>query len=141
MFSDVGGGGLASVLGVQSLSFFTKENWICAITRHHAGPNINILLTRNLPFESDFRQWSHPLVIPLHCLRAKSNKRRRDQFECDVTFCLNFVHSHARYRSCSIVCLRFQVVQIEQVDCKMSTKNVNYYKWKTFRDIFGQLRT
>ena len=28
-------------------NFFIKENWICAITRHHAEPN-NILLTRNL---------------------------------------------------------------------------------------------
>ena len=26
------------------------------------------------------------------------------------------------------VCLRFQVVQIKQVDCNMSTKNVNDYK-------------
>ena len=34
MLSDVGGGGLASVLDVQ------KENWICAMTRHHAEPNI-----------------------------------------------------------------------------------------------------
>ena len=35
-----------------------------------------------------------------------------------------FVRSHAR----SIVCLRFQVVQIKQIDCKMSTKYVNNYK-------------
>ena len=40
-----GAGGLASVLDVQSLFFF-KENWICAVTRHHAEPNINMLLTR-----------------------------------------------------------------------------------------------
>ena len=33
---------------------------ICAITRHHAEPNINILLTRNL-FGSDVRWWSHQL--------------------------------------------------------------------------------
>ena len=38
--------------------FFIKESWICAMTRHHAGSNINILLTRNLPFDSDVRQWS-----------------------------------------------------------------------------------
>ena len=36
--------------------FFIKENWICPMTRHHAEPNINILLTGNLPFDSDFRQ-------------------------------------------------------------------------------------
>ena len=35
--------------------FFIKENWICAVTRHHAEPNINILLTRNLPFDSAVR--------------------------------------------------------------------------------------
>ena len=88
MLSDVGGGRLASVMDVQSLSFFIKENWICATTRHHAEPNINILLTRNLPFDSDFRKWSHPSMIPLHCLWAKSNKRTLGQFESDVTwFC------------------------------------------------------
>ena len=27
-----------------------------------------ILLTRNLPFDSDARLWSHPFIIPLHCL-------------------------------------------------------------------------
>ena len=53
--------------------FFIKENWICAMTRHHAEPNINILLTRNVPFGSSVRQWSHPLMIPMCCLWAKSN--------------------------------------------------------------------
>ena len=52
------------------------------MTRHHAN---NILLTRNLHLDSDVRQWSHPLTILLHCLWAKSNYRRRGQFECDVT--------------------------------------------------------
>ena len=56
MLSDVGGGGLASVLDVQCLFFFIKVNWMCAMTKHHAGPNINMLLTRNLPFDSDIRQ-------------------------------------------------------------------------------------
>ena len=54
--------------------FFIKENWICAMTRHHAEPN-NVLLTINLTFDSDIRQWNHPLMTPLHCLRAKSNNR------------------------------------------------------------------
>ena len=49
-----GEGGLASAVDVQS--FFE--------------PNIEILLTRNLPFASDVRQLSHPLIIPLHCLWA-----------------------------------------------------------------------
>ena len=32
-------------------------------------------------------------------------------------------------------------MQIKQIDCKMSTKNVTNYKWKTFLDTFGQLHT
>ena len=49
-----GGGGLVSVLDV-SLFYFIKENWdFCLITKHQAEPDINILLTRNLPFESDY---------------------------------------------------------------------------------------
>ena len=58
---------------------------------------------------------------------------RRDS----VLFCFDFVCSHARWRCCFIVC--FQVGQIKQPDCKMSTKNVNNCKWKTFPDIFRQL--
>ena len=55
MLSTEGGEGLASVLNIKSLIFFVKENWICAITKHHPEPN-NILLTRNLPFDSDIRE-------------------------------------------------------------------------------------
>ena len=67
--------------------------------------------------------------MPLHCLWAKLNNETRGQLECDMTyFCFNFIHLHARCGCCSIVCLRFQVVQIKQVDCKVSTKNVNNYK-------------
>ena len=69
-------------------------------------------------------------MIILHCLWAKSNNRTRCQFEFDVTwfcFCFDFVRLHVR-GNCSIVCLRFQVVLIEQVDCKMSSENVNDYK-------------
>ena len=49
-----GGGavGLASVLDFQSLFVFIKGNWVCAMARHHVEPNINISLTRNLPFDS-----------------------------------------------------------------------------------------
>ena len=42
---------------------------------------------------------------------------------------------------CSRVRLRFHVVQIKQIDKKMSTKKMNNYKKKTFRDIFGQLHS
>ena len=38
-----------------------------------------------------------------------------------------------------VVCSRFQVIQMKQVDCKMSTKKL-FFK-KTFRDTFGQLHT
>ena len=58
-----------------------------------------------------------------------------------VNLNVTFVRSDARCDCYSIVSLRFQVVQIQQVDRKMSTKNVNNYKSKTFRDIFGQLHT
>ena len=56
------------------------------MTRHYAESNINILLTRNLPTDYCVRQWSHLLMIPLHCLWAKSNNRKHGQFECDDTW-------------------------------------------------------
>ena len=56
MLLDVGGWGLASVLDVQSLFFFIKDSWICDMTGHHVELNINMLLTRNLPFDSDVSQ-------------------------------------------------------------------------------------
>ena len=88
-YQTEGGGGLASVLDVQSLSFLLKKSGF--------GPWPDISLTRNLPFDSDASQWSHPLMVPLHCLWV----RTRGQFECDVTlffcccFCLtSFIHMH-----------------------------------------------
>ena len=45
MLSDVReGGGLASVLDVQSLFFFVKKNWIFAMTRHQISFNDTIVL-------------------------------------------------------------------------------------------------
>ena len=55
MLSDLDGGG-SKCTGRPIFSFFIKENWICAMTRNHAGPSIIILLTRDLPYESDVRQ-------------------------------------------------------------------------------------
>ena len=108
------------------------------MTRHHAN---NILLARNFHFDPDVRQWNHPLMISLHYLWTKSNNSTRGQFQYDVTlfflFLIDFVHSQARCGCCFIACLRFQVMQIKQVDCKMSTKE--YFFKKTFCDIFGQL--
>ena len=136
MLLDVGGWRVSECSRRPIFIFFIKENWICAMTRHYAEPNINILLTRNLPFDSYLRKWSHSL----HCLWAKSNNRMRGQFEYDVTwfcFCFDFVRSHARCGCCSIVCLRFQVVQIKQIDFKLSTLlclNV----WGVKLQIFGK---
>ena len=127
MWSDVGG--INKCFGRPIFIFFIKESWICDMTRHHAEPNINILLTINVPF-ADI-QWSHLLTMPLHCLWAKSNNRTHGQFEYDVIwffFFFYFGRLHERCDCCYIVCLRFQLAQIKQVNCKMSTKNVNNYK-------------
>ena len=114
MLFDVGRWGVSGCSGSSLFICFIKENCICAMTRHHTEPNINILLTKNLHFDYGIREWSHPLMMPLHCLWAKSNNRTRSQFECDVTFFyIDFVRSHARWGCCSIVCLRFQVVQVK----------------------------
>ena len=70
------------------------------------------IIERNLPVDSDFRQSSHPLMIPLHCLWAKSNIRTHGQFECEdawFCFCFDFVRSHARYRLERVVCLKLDI--------------------------------
>ena len=68
------------------------------------------------------------LSIPLNCLWAKSNNRTRGQFEVTwFWFWFDFARSRASYNCCSIACLRFQVVQLKQVDCKMSTKNITIF--------------
>ena len=111
-----------------------------AMTKHHAEPNVNILLTRNISFDSDVIRWSHPLTRPLYCLWANWNNKRLVNLKMTwlgLFFFFDFVCSQARYGCCSILCLRFQVVQIKKVDCKMGTKNVNNYKSNKFCDIFG----
>ena len=56
--------------GVTNPYFFVDENWICAMIRHHAEPNINILLTRNFPFDSDVSEaipsWHHAIFCGLN---------------------------------------------------------------------------
>ena len=47
-----GGGRGSKCSGRPILIFFIKENWM---NRHNAQPNINMLLTRNLPFDYDVR--------------------------------------------------------------------------------------
>ena len=89
------GWGVSKYSGRPIFIFLIKKNWICAMTRNQAGPNINILLTRNLPFDSDVRQWSHLLTIPLHCLT-------RGQFEFDMLG-FAFVLIAFVLRCCSII--------------------------------------
>ena len=48
----------------RPIFFFIKEKWLYTMTRHHAN---NILLARNLRFDSDVRDSSQLLMIPLHC--------------------------------------------------------------------------
>ena len=55
MLSDVGRGG-SEGSGRPIFIFFIKKNWICAMNRHHAKSNINVLLTRNLPIDSGVRE-------------------------------------------------------------------------------------
>ena len=72
-------------------------------TRHHTEPNVNILLARNIFFDPDVRQWSHPSMIPMHCLWAKANNRTCGQFECDVTWpgfvfvLISFIHIYSAF--------------------------------------------
>ena len=40
---DVGGWGVRECSRRPIFIFFIKENWICAMTRHHAEQNINIV--------------------------------------------------------------------------------------------------
>ena len=56
MLLNVGGGGGGSKCSGCPALFYKKENWIFMMTRHHAEPNINLLLTRNLTFDFDVRQ-------------------------------------------------------------------------------------
>ena len=55
--------------------FFIKENWICALIRHHVN---NILLARNLPFDSDVRQWRHPLTSSMVFWKMYLQKKWRN---------------------------------------------------------------
>ena len=93
-----GGGGGGGVDKKVAGCFWVGVETPCTLCMaiHHAESN-NILLTRNIPFHSNLWQWDHPLMIPLHCLWAKSKNRTRGQFECDLTwfcFCIDFVHMH-----------------------------------------------
>ena len=138
MFWDVRRGVGGSKCSLRPIFiYFIKENWICAINRHYAT---NIWLARNLPFGPDITQGSHPLMIPLHCLRDKSNNRTRNQFEYDVALVF-FVFVWFRSFTCTMQLLfhslRFQDRQIKLVECKISTKKL-FFK-KTCRVSFAQV--
>ena len=49
MLSDVGDKG-SKCSGHPIFVIFMKENWICAMTRHHAEPDINILTLFRMGF-------------------------------------------------------------------------------------------
>ena len=119
------GVGGQQVVWTSNLYFFMKENWICTMIRYHA----NILLARNIPLDSDLRQRSHSLMIPLHCLWDKSNHRTCGQFEyvqlylCIFVFCFCLI----LFITCTGWMLfhslfTFSNYVIKQVYCKMSTK-------------------
>ena len=42
ILSDVEGWGVSKCSGRPIFIFFVKEDWICAVTRHHAEPHIGI---------------------------------------------------------------------------------------------------
>ena len=44
-----GGGGISECPGHSIFIFFIKENWNCGMNRYNAEPNINLLLTGNIP--------------------------------------------------------------------------------------------
>ena len=48
-------GGGSECSGRPIVTFLLKKIG-CAMTKHHAEPNINILLTRNFPLDSDVGQ-------------------------------------------------------------------------------------
>ena len=50
------GDGGSECSGRPIFIFLIKEKWFCAMTRHHAESNINVLLTINLPIDSGVRQ-------------------------------------------------------------------------------------
>ena len=61
---------------------------------------------------------------------AKSKNRTRGHFEDDVFYFFSYFYLilliQMRCGCCSIVCLRLQVMQAKQVDCKIITK-INFF--------------
>ena len=97
------GCGGSEFFGRPILIFYIKKNWIALWPDMLSRILIYywqeiLLLTLGKPWEPNW-QWSHSLMIPLHCLSTKSNNKTRGQFECGMTWfclCFDFIGSHAR---------------------------------------------
>ena len=81
--------GVASVLDVQFLFFLLKKIEFAPWPDITLRQTLITLLTKNLPFDCDVRQWRHPLMISLHCLWAKLNNR----MWCDLVLILFWFRS------------------------------------------------
>ena len=83
-------------------------------------------------------------MIPLHCLWLNRKIERVVILKMTWFYFFSYFYLILLIQMlcgcCSIVCLRLQVMQAKQVDCKISTK-INFFFRKTFRDTFGQLQT
>ena len=132
MLSEVWGRGVRECFRCPILIFFIKKNWIWAMTKHHAQSNINILLTRNL-LHFTLTLDSEAILYSYHCIVCGINRTMDRVVSFNVTWLsfvfvlILFVHN-TRCGCCSIACLRSQIVEIKQVYCKMSPKNMNNYK-------------
>ena len=97
------------------------------MTKYHVDANVNILLHKF--------HWQFPITYCgfwlVNILLRKfdtSSKKEMKMIKTQIFFMENNKKCQERVCCCSIDCLSFQVVQIKQVDCKMSTKDVNNYK-------------
>ena len=99
------GSGGGEKMGNAKMRCYPTLQYLFLLKRIRFAPWPDIMLSQTWIYyiDSGVGQRSHPLMIPLHCLWAKSNNRTCGQFEGDVTwfcFCFDFV----RCTCCSIVC-------------------------------------
>ena len=83
MLSDAGDWGVSECSGRPIFIFLLKKIGF--------APWPGFMLSQTLvycwqdPFDSDVRQWSHPLMILIHCCGQNQRQNRtRRQVECDV---------------------------------------------------------
>ena len=111
------GVGLASVLDVQSLFFLSKKIGFTP------WPDIMLIILINTNQQSTVKP-SFNDTIALFVVNERVLILNVTWF----CFCFDFIHLHAPCGCCSIVHLRFQVVQIRQVYSKQNIRNLNNYK-------------